>query len=179
MKNTTTLKGIIIILLGILLIGCSAEDGADGAIGPQGEQGPAGQDGQDGEDGNANVVSVLFENQSVVIGDNVLDIPELTQDIYDNGGIIGYVTVIGNNYWEAFPVTSGGSVILEIDRIEVGSITLRSTFDQSGLNFRFILIAGTSSSAMAGRQNIVPELKKSGINVHDYHAVIDHFGLKY
>ncbi len=77
----------IILLINILLIGCSAEDGIDGAIGPQGPQGeqglqgeqgpqgeqgeqgeqgpigptgPVGQDGQngqDGQDGNANVIA--------------------------------------------------------------------------------------------------------------------------
>ncbi|WP_204263103.1 collagen-like protein [Spongiivirga citrea] len=52
----------IYLLIGLVAIGCSPEDGAQGPAGPagpQGEQGPQGQEGtqgEQGESGNANVI---------------------------------------------------------------------------------------------------------------------------
>ncbi len=158
-------KFAVMSLLVILFLSC---DGEDGATGPQGPPGQDGLNGIDGLDGNANVTSVLLENQSVAIGTNVLSIPELTQDIFDTGFVYGYATVNGNNYWEVFPITSGGSVILEIDRIAVGEITLLSTFNQGNLNFRFIFVASSSSS------RTLNDLKKMS-----YQEAMEHFGLEY
>lgn len=129
----------------LILISCSGDDGADGAIGPQG---PAGADGSPGQDGNANVVSVLFENQTISNGDNVFDIPALTQEIFDTGIVYAYVTVTGNEYWETLPLSLGQQIILEIDKIEVGKATLRATFTQSNLRLRFILVEGNDVSSI-------------------------------
>jgi len=133
-------KYVILALLVAFSFSCSPEDGEDGAVGPQGEQGIPGQDG------NANVTSVLFENQTINNGDTEFTIPELTQEIYDHGIVYAYVTVTGNEYWEVLPLSIGQDIILEIDRIEVGSATLRATFNQSNLRLRFVLVAGTPSS---------------------------------
>ncbi len=133
------------ILVLILFLSACAEDGVDGQIGPQG---PAGADGANGQDGNANVVSVLFENQTISNGDNVFDIPELTQEIFDTGIVYAYVTVTGNNYWEVLPLSIGQQIILEIDKIEVGKATLRATFNQSNLKLRFVLVEGNDASGI-------------------------------
>lgn len=135
--------GILVLIL--VLSACSAEDGVDGQIGPQG---PAGADGANGQDGNANVVSVLFENQTISNGDNVFDIPQLTQEIFDTGIVYAYVTVTGNNYWEVLPLSLGQQIILEIDKIEVGKATLRATFNQSNLRLRFVLVEGNDASGI-------------------------------
>lgn len=133
------------ILVLILVLSACADDGVDGQIGPQG---PAGADGANGQDGNANVVSVLFENQTISNGDNVFDIPELTKEIFDTGIVYAYVTVTGNNYWEVLPLSLGQQIILEIDKIEVGKATLRATFNQSNLRLRFVLVEGNDASGI-------------------------------
>ncbi|WP_103071285.1 collagen-like protein [Aquimarina sediminis] len=157
------LQYFFLAVITLLTFSCSdGEDGAVGPAGPQGEQGTDGQDGTngqdgtDGENGNANVVSVLFEDQTISNGDNVFDIPELTQEIFDNGFVFGYVTVTGNDYWETLPISSGGDIILEIDKIEVGKATLRATFNQSNLRLRFVLVASSDldSASFSNFQDI-------------------------
>jgi len=134
-------KYLALALLVAFSFSCSPEDGEQG---PAGEQGIAGTNGQDG---NANVTSVLFENQTINTGgNNLFAIPELDQDIFDNGVVYAYATVTGNGYWEVLPLSDAGDIILEIDRIEVGQATLRATFTQSNLRLRFVLVAGTPSA---------------------------------
>ena len=156
MKSTILkIKYILLATLFIFNCSCSPEDGEDGA------QGPAGQDG------NANVTSVIFENHTVNIGNNVFNIPELTQDIFDHGIVYAYVTVTGNDYWEVLPLSLAQDIILEIDRIEVGSATVKSTFTQSNLRFRFVIVEGNSA--------------KNGININklSYEEAMNYFGLEY
>ncbi len=145
----TTLKFLTYLMMAFALVltisSCEGEDGVDGEIGPQGEQGIDGQDGEDGQDGNANVTSVTFDQYSLTEGTNEFEIPELTQEIFDHGFVYGYVTVSGNAFWETIPIVINKEVLLDIDRIEVGKITLQATFNQT-LNFRFILVEGTDVS---------------------------------
>jgi hypothetical protein len=143
MKN---FKYILYVFVLIGLTACSAEDGTDGIDGINGIDGTEGSQGPAGEDGNANVISVLFEDQTVTTGTNTFIIPELTQEIYDTGIIYGYVTVAGNDFWEVMPLSFGGTIILEIDRIRVGELDIKTTFDQSNLRFRFVLIPATATS---------------------------------
>ena len=161
--------------------GPAGQDGEDGAIGPQGpqgEQGIPGEDGEDGEDGadgqngadgNANVTSILFENQTINTGNNVFDVPQLTQSIFDSGIVYAYATVTGNTYWEVLPLSSGGEILLEIDRIEVGSITLKATFTQSNLRLRFVLVEG----------NLTGKTGEPDIKNMSYEEAMDYLGLNY
>ena len=148
-----TLKYLLCALVLVGLTACSAEDGRNGIDGMDGIDGIDGTQGPAGEDGNANVVSVFLENQSVSIGITTFMIPELTQEIYDNGLIYGYVTVNGNDFWEAMPLSTGGNIILDINRIRLGEVDLEATFSQSGLNFRFILIPATAISGRLDYSN--------------------------
>ncbi|MFH4967389.1 hypothetical protein V8G61_04205 [Gaetbulibacter sp. M240] len=156
------MKYLVLALLIAFSFSCSTEDGERG---PQGEQGIP---GVDGKDGNANVISVLFENQTISVGNNVFNIPELTQDIYDNGIVYAYATVGSNAYWEVLPLSSGGNTILEIDRIEVGQATLKATFTQSNLRIRFVLVAGTPAG-----------MASEGLSHMSYKEAMDYFGLEY
>ena len=158
-------KYVLLALLVAFSFSCSPEDGNDGAAGPTGA---AGANGTNGQDGNANVTSVLFENQTINNGDTAFIIPELDQDIYDNGIVYAYVTVTGNDYWEVLPLSSGGNTILEIDRIEVGRATLRANFTQGNLRLRFVLVAGTPM----GKTRI-------DISKMSYEEAMDYFGLNY
>lgn len=156
------IKYVVLAFLVAFSFSCSPEDGNDGAQGPEGPAGPA------GTDGNANVTSVIFENQTINNGNTVFVIPELTQDIFDNGLVYAYATVTGNAYWEVLPLSSGGNIILEIDRIEVGQATLKANFTQDNLRLRFILVAGTP----------VGKTSKD-INKMSYEEAMDYFGLDY
>ncbi|WP_299433916.1 hypothetical protein [uncultured Aquimarina sp.] len=156
MKTTVKFLTYVMMAFALVLTSCDGEDGANGLDGAIGPEGPSGQDG------NANVVSVLLENQTLTNGDTVFDIPELTQEIYDTGIVYAYVTVTGNDYWEVLPLSLGQQIILEIDKIEVGKITLRATFTQSNLRLRFVLVEGTDAS---------------GIDFSNYEEVQIHYGL--
>ncbi len=147
----------VVFLMGCLIMtACSPEDGAAGS---QGLQGTAGADGLDGQDGNANVSSILLQNAAIVVGNNDFDIPELTQDIFDNGLVYAYAQTLSSTSWEPLPIASGGSVILDINRIFVGSVELTATFAQN-LNIRFVLVAGTDVN---------------GVDFSNYNEVENHF----
>ncbi|WP_299258940.1 hypothetical protein [uncultured Aquimarina sp.] len=139
MKTTMKFLTYVMMAFALVLTSCDGEDGANGLDGAIGPQGPSGQDG------NANVVSVSVDAYTVAIGQNEILVPELTQEIYDNGFVFGYTTVNGNSFWETLPVVINENTLLDIDRIEVGKIILTSTFDQT-LDFRFVLIEGTDIS---------------------------------
>ncbi|MEE9364965.1 MAG: hypothetical protein V3U92_20375 [Cellulophaga sp.] len=143
----------------ILVIASCAKDGD---VGITGAQGIAGTDGTNGKDGNANVISVLFEDQTIANGVTVFDMSQLTQEIFDTGFVYAYVTVTGNNYWEPLPLSQAKEIILEIDRIEVGKVTLRATFTQSNLRLRFVLVEGIDAS---------------GINFKNYEEVESYYNL--
>jgi len=180
MKTTMKFLMLVCITLAISITSCS-KDGDTGPAGPagiNGQDGTDGMDGMDGQDGNANVSSVLVSGVDITIGTNTIMLPELTQDIFDAGFVIGYVTVPGSTTrWESIPVVVGGNVILDITEIRVGNLLLESTFDQT-LDFRFVVVAGNSTSGKSSK-NIQRELKAAGVNITDYYAVIGYFGLDY
>ncbi len=179
-----TLKGLIIILFGMLLISCSAEDGANGAIGPQGEQGPAGEDGQDGQDGldgNANVIASAwipeeFSNNSVSYTSFTVTDEAFTQEISDSGTVLVYgsdgvntvpVPVVFSNqsYYFVLPDTLGE--IIFIARTVDGTSQFFGVFT----DFRYVIIpAGNTTSRQARAINF---------EKMTYYEVMDHFGLEY
>ncbi|WAC03475.1 hypothetical protein N7U66_08290 [Lacinutrix neustonica] len=70
MKNLVLkMKYLTLALLVAFSVSCSPEDGEQG---PPGEQGIA---GTNGTNGNANVTSVLFENQTINNGNTVFALP--------------------------------------------------------------------------------------------------------
>ena len=178
MKTTIKFMTLLAMTLVLALSSCTK----DGEIGPAGPAGPAGIDGIDGtngENGNANVVSVLLEDQTIENGTNTYDFPELTQSIFDTGVVLGYVKVSSSDFWESLPLAIAGDIALDIDKIEVERLTLLSTFTQSGLNLRFIFIEGTSSTGKTSHISILDELKAAGVDINNYDQVIDYFGLDY
>lgn len=171
MKTTMKFFTYGLLIFTLAFTSCS-KDGDTGAIGPAGIAGTDGTDGTngtDGTDGNANVTSVLFEDQTISTGNTVFDVPQLTQAIFDTGIVYAYITVSDNDYWEVLPLSSGQQIILEIDRIEVNKITLKSTFTQSNLRLRFVFVEGNLSG------------KTSSVNIKkmSYEEVMEYFGLDY
>ncbi|WP_400070380.1 hypothetical protein [Zobellia russellii] len=149
--------------------GVQGVPGQDGADGVDGTDGTDGTNGQDGEDGNANVVSVMFEDKDIVVGDNPFDMSELTQEIFDTGFVLGYARNPSNTFkWESLPIVISNEVRMDIDEIRVGGLIVHSIFNQT-LSFRFILVEG-NLSGKTGSEN----LKKM-----TYEEVIQYFGLEY
>ncbi|AWX44368.1 Collagen alpha-1(I) chain [Flagellimonas maritima] len=158
MKTTQiTIKIIIMFLLGVLFIGCSAEDGTDGATGPQGpqgEQGPAGpqgdqgDQGEQGEDGNANVIASdwipeEFSDRFISMTSFGIDDEAFTSEILNSGTVLVYgrdgvfvvpIPVVFDNqtYYFVLPETLG--------EIRLIARTVDSTPDFFGLftDFRYI-----------------------------------------
>lgn len=172
---------VVVLFLGLASCSTDGEDGMDGMDGAPGAQGVAGEDGadgQNGEDGNANVASVTFNAYSIVIGNNEFSIPEITQDIYDNGLVMGYVTVNGNDFWETMPIVSSGSVILDVDRIYLGGLRVVSTFNQT-VNFRFVIIEGSPAgrAAQESGEDLKSFYESQGVDFSDFEAVSAYFNL--
>tara|TARA_R110002050_G_scaffold204522_4_gene340244 strand:- start:179527 stop:180027 length:501 start_codon:yes stop_codon:yes gene_type:complete len=166
MKNTFVKTKLFLMgICAVLTLSCSSEDGNDGAIGPQGIQG---EQGPDGEDGNANVTSILFEDQTILIGNNDFAIPQLTQEIFDNGVVLAYLKGTDGS-WQPLPLIQEGNIALDIDRISVGNIRLTATFTSLNLNFRFILIKG----------NLTGKNAEMDFSKMSYVEVMDYFGLEH
>ncbi|MBS9461180.1 collagen-like protein [Flagellimonas sp. 389] len=64
--KTRRIKSLIhLVIVGLLIASCSAEDGETGPAGPagpQGEQGPAGADGAQGEQGETGTANVIYSD---------------------------------------------------------------------------------------------------------------------
>ncbi len=136
-----------IMAFAIVFTSCDGEDGSNGIDGAIGLQGPAGTAGQDG---NANVVSVLLENQTIKKGQNIFEIPELTQEIADSGLV--YVYGRGANpddlAWVPLPNFDNGVLQGYIEKIDVGKVFLQATNADTGVSLRFVLVEGTIKSSI-------------------------------
>jgi hypothetical protein len=105
----------------------------EGPIGPQGEQGPA------GENGSANVHSatsppMTFEPEDPVpTFDYILTWSMITQNIIDDGVVLGYVSTSGGwtplNYF----VPLGGELLMYRGFVEPGQYRVNMKFSDGGL----------------------------------------------
>ena len=134
--------------------GATGATGATGPAGPTGAtgpQGPAGQNGADGAagsngaDGNANVSSVLLTNRSVILtGFTQFSVPAITQDVVDKGLVLMFFRITGSNSgFFAMPYAEAGQT-LALSSYGVGYVSVKSNFTASGLDFRVVIIQGTS-----------------------------------
>lgn len=154
-----------VLLMAILMIACSPEDGSDGAIGPQGEQGPAGAQGEQGEIGTANVIySSWIPNdfgpgggllQKVFVLASADEINSLnvnldtsTVMVYGRGDVLlvlgdeifplPYVTGAGDRY--TFTINDG-----QIRAVGLTSNVANNDFDVFD-DYRYIIIPGAEST---------------------------------
>lgn len=153
----------LLALLVVLAFSCSAEDGATGPAGPQGEQGAQGPQGEQGEQGlpgegsDTGVVSVTLEDQALSLGENEFSVPQLTQDIFDNGLVYVYIT--GDpTIWLSLPVSQlqnlgteeepvlASVTVVEMVGMEVGKVII-SSLVEGVTNIRFVLVSGTAAEA--------------------------------
>lgn len=161
------MKYIALTLVVVLAFSCSAEDGApgeqgvqgaQGAQGPQGEKGDKGEPGDSGGSAETNVISVVLEDKTLSPGPNEYDVPQLTQDIFDNGLVYAYITQ-DPIAWFELPFTEEQNIgtdeepvlatiiLVKVFAIEVGKVTLVSLLPEDTVNIRFVLVPGTLAEA--------------------------------
>ncbi|MCL6265159.1 collagen-like triple helix repeat-containing protein [Flagellimonas myxillae] len=207
--KTTQSTFLTILLIG--LAACSPEDGQDGAPGPQGPQGEQGAAGQDGVDGNANVRTGTVDlanadwlwNASYTFNTGEggasstswftryvdLSIPEIDEDINENGLILVYFRR-GSNGWYSLPFkfTAFGSDYETqiVHESNVGNIRLHyfwtpvqgstpgnlQSFTIAEYTFKYVIIQGTLIGKNSG-------YSKKALQKMTYEEVMDVFALDY
>ena len=127
--------------------GPQGANGNTGATGASGATGATGAPGAPGADGTT-VQSFLLTNRSVsLVGNTRFLIPAITQDIVDKGVVLVYFRTTGSTIWYALPYAEDDRTIKLTD-YGVGFIDIRANFSSGGLDFRVIVIAGTSLTGL-------------------------------
>lgn len=135
--------------------------GATGAIGATGATGAAGPAGPAGTSADAN--SYLLLNRSVfTAGYTPFSIPAITQDIVDKGVVLVYVRNTSTTSWFALPFSEAGTTI-SLAAFRVGFIDIKSNVAVSGLDFRVVVLAGTSITTLM--------VSHPGINIYNYNQL--------
>lgn len=187
MKTTMKYLGLVIVLIALTFTSCSK----DGEIGPMGPAGQDGINGTDGQDGNANVRTFSYDLTNFSGDSHDQRIPELTQEVLDNDVILGYLK--SSRVYYPIPTTTILLVGQEVDvNVEVIPNFYGIEFHDSETTNNRILPKGTlsslkiviikSSSNTAGKtaiMGVLSKLKTEGIDINDYYAVMDYFGLDY
>ena len=170
MKNLIkNLTGLLVIFIAILLVSCSAEDGA---AGPQGEP---------GQDGNANVIASdwipeEFDDFSINVTSFSVTDQAFTQEILDSGTVLVYGR--GGTSVLPLPIVSlnesyyfGLSVGLNQITFFVESVD--GTFETFEMftDLRYVIIPANNNN-LKGKEVI-------NFNQMTYYEVIDHFGFNY
>ena len=179
-----------------LLASCSGEDGEMGVQGPQGEQGPQGAQGDQGPQGNqgetgsANVIysewiDTEFDNNEVAVGVNFdIDVPELTQDIIDQGVVlvfgrnipgIGSPDVIQLPFITADNFHSFRMEDPEVLRITISSLDGTSVGNPFFEDYRYIIIPGGQPADTGDTVTVKGE--PLDYTKMSYQEIITHFGI--
>ncbi|MBD0778970.1 hypothetical protein HPE56_14310 [Maribacter sp. ANRC-HE7] len=198
MKSTMKFFTYGILIFALVFSSCSK----DGDVGPIGPAGTDGVDGINGEDGNANVQTFVFKN---AIGNNgrlTLMIPEITKNIFDDGVVLGFVQpgegslaaiqmpyhngtnqIIGGFYQigsYSFQVYDEGNRQVGFD----GDVLLNSIHA-----YRVVIIQPSNTTTITGngsgktflpkngKEAILDELSKAQVDIHDYYAVCEYYGV--
>jgi len=199
--NLKTLRLPIIFLLCVLVSLASCK-------GDQGDVGPAGADGTDGADGNANVQTYVYESPSWNTSGSAMYIDMsgiLTDDILENDAILVYLKPIANTYVNLVPglLWSGTRYVNINVVIENSAGTLNDPFTLMLVSHeldgswtanaelvpldwvKVVIIESTNTTTITGNggvtksQSINNELQAAGVDVNDYYAVMDYYGLEY
>ncbi len=146
--------------------GATGATGPQGPAGPQGPQGPAGQDGTNG----TSVQSFLLTNKSVTLtGLTRLNVPAITADIVNQGLVLVYFRVSGTNTgYYALPYSETDRS-LTVSNYGVGYVDIKANFTGSDLDFRVVVISGTSLSTLS--------VTHPGLNVRNFNQMASTFRL--
>lgn len=131
--------------------GEKGDKGDKGDQGDKGDKGDTGAAGQDGQDGNANVTSYVFENRSVSLtGYTVFNIPAITQNVVNTGLVLGFMRSTGSgNAWFTMPFQEDDRRT-SLAYFTTGMVFVKSNYNSSGIDFRFVVVPGSSVSKLAG-----------------------------
>lgn len=183
---------VVSLFLTTALNSCKGDDGVDGI---DGVQGPAGQDG------NANVQTYVYNSPSwgTASGMNIDMIGILTDDVIQNDAVLVYInhgTVIGDktaiipgSVWDGY--YRDYAVFLNTETLNIVSLETDGSFTPNAnlwnVNWvKVIIIASTNTTTTTGngrvvntKQVVINELANAGIDINDYYAVCDYYGLAY
>jgi len=187
-----TIKFLTIVILSIFLstavTSCKGDDGADGIDGVDGAQGPAGQDGQDG---NANVIySDWFSPTWTVPSTSAYfnySAPEITQEVLDTGVIMVYMRIYNHVY--PMPISFMGDTNpkeydfwADLESLRIWFSAESSYSPSSTIKFRYVIIPGNNNAAgrsINSSQSIYDELSAANVDINNYEAVCDYYGISY
>jgi len=146
--------------------GATGATGPAGPAGPTGATGPAGPVGAPGADGKdgANIQTFLFTNKSVVLtGFNTFNVPAITQDIVNQGVVLVYFRSTGSTTgFYSLPYVENDRNI-SLSSYGVGYINIKTNFNGGGLDFKVVVIAGTSLTNLS--------TSHPGLNLKNYSEV--------
>ncbi|TYB79390.1 hypothetical protein [Bizionia myxarmorum] len=177
-------------LLVVFSFSCSTEDGEDGPIGPAGTNGTNGTNGQDG---NANVQTFIYDF-SAKSGSSVSQaIPELTTDVLTNDVVLTYISASDVYYQVPNIMNPSGTTIFVRNFSETGNMNFRFSLASDNTSYslpegtidelKVIIIESssitTTGRTISGKQQIYNELNQAGVDINDYHAVCDYYGIAY
>ena len=176
--------------------GADGRDGADGQDGVDGQDGADGQDGTDGQDGNANVTSVIYDVSDWSGSTGSVELPFMPYYVYEEGAVLAYLKTFG--IWYPIPNTrvfaEGGSGFLDVNTWIVdspnGGYYYSLEFSKSGVLFEIsagdidtlkiiIIESSTTMNGKSASTSIQQKLKKNGVDINNYHDVMDYFNLEY
>ncbi|MEQ8218498.1 MAG: hypothetical protein RH981_09695 [Arenibacter sp.] len=188
MKTAMKYLGLVIAVMALTFKSCTK----DGEIGPMGPAGQNGINGTNGEDGNANVRVFKYDISQSTGGSFTQEIPEITADVLENDLILGYIRT---NIRENSPIPTtrariGGFTDVDVAvNIEIGkykfslyresSSTLLLLPKGSLEELKIIIAKSSNISAKSGEENMRSQLKNADVDINDYQAVMDYFGLDY
>ena len=170
--------------------GIDGTDGTNGVDGNDGTNGTNGTNGTDGEDGNANVVSFTFDITAASGTSHQLN--NTTAAVYvEDGAVLAYVRAADT--WYQVPnqrvftngfsfidiasefVPNGNSYFFKLNFLREGAPLVIGAGELDEL--RLVLI-GTNSSSGKSSDSALDKLYDAGIDLSDYHQVMEYYGLK-
>ncbi len=195
MKTISKIKYVLFFLVIVGFVSCKGE------IGPIGPDGTDGTNGIDGTDGNANVQTFVFNNPIWSTTNSYLQliIPDLGTNIANGDAILGYVDIDaegGNIY--AVPgavITNNGTKNYNINYYPSSDKYYIVSFDPDGARtitadlpgiawVKVIIIESTNTTIIEGngksvspQQTVFDELEAAEVDVNDYFAVCDYYGI--
>lgn len=107
---------------------------------------------------------MLLSNRTVVLtGFTQFNVPQITQDIVDKGVVLMFFRITGSNSgFFAMPYAEAGQT-LALSSYGVGYVSVKSNFTASGLDFRVVIMAGTSLTTLGTTH--------PGLNLRNYSQV--------
>ena len=166
--------------------------------GPAGEDGIDGIDGTDGQNGNANVtiISLAKANVTWTAGDYLgrtantysLTTTAVTQTILDHGTVLGFCYLSPD--WYALPFSwmdNAGTLTqyifhaYSLNTIKLFAYQTSGVLDPASISqYRFLLITDNTvmTKSTESSMSIIEKMTEAGVDVNDYHQVMNYFGLE-